>query len=81
MFFTDNRNQPRKINVTATPPVVDPTTGSTITPGYYTRETQISVAKYNPYEPLELLTDYQQATGASISRCTTYNTSNAANTA
>nr|MBC8296878.1 hypothetical protein [Pelagibacterales bacterium] len=55
LFFTDNRNQPRKINVTATPPVVNPTTGSTITPGYYTRENQISVAKYNPYEPLEVM--------------------------
>jgi hypothetical protein len=69
LFFTDNRNQPRKINVTATPPVVNPTTGSTITPGYYTRENQISVAKYNPYEPLELLTTIK-TTGATSSGVT-----------
>ena len=42
LFWTDNRNQPRKINVTK--PF-----------GYYFKENQISVAKYNPYEPIELL--------------------------
>ena len=63
LFWTDNRNQPRKINVTATPPVVNQTTGLTTTPGYYTRENQISVAKYNPYAPLKLLTTIE-ATGA-----------------
>jgi hypothetical protein len=36
LFFTDNRNQPRKINVDQEL-------------GYYTTEDQISVAKYNPY--------------------------------
>jgi len=41
LFFTDNRNQPRKINITRTPP-------------YYTTEDQISVAKYYPYETIEL---------------------------
>ena len=40
LFFTDNRNQPRKINVT------NPL-------GYYTTEDQISVAKYNPYQAIE----------------------------
>ena len=44
LFFTDNRNQPRKINVTT----------ATTTPGYYTTEDQISVAKYNPYKAIEI---------------------------
>jgi hypothetical protein len=42
LFFTDNRNQPRKINVNQ--PL-----------GYYTKESDISVAKYNPYEPISLV--------------------------
>ena len=42
LFWTDNNNQPRKINVTHSP-------------GYYTEEHQISVAKYNPYEPISLV--------------------------
>ena len=43
LFFTDNRNQPRKINVV-----------SANTLNYYTTEDQISVATYNPYESIEL---------------------------
>tara|TARA_R110001632_G_scaffold83339_2_gene184521 strand:- start:7653 stop:11918 length:4266 start_codon:yes stop_codon:yes gene_type:complete len=42
LFFTDNRNQPRKINITRSL-------------GYYTLENQLSVAKYNPYLPISLL--------------------------
>ena len=41
LFFTDNRNQPRKVNINQAP-------------GYYTSEDQISVAKYYPYESIEL---------------------------
>ena len=41
LFWTDNRNQPRKINV-------DSALNNGIT--YYTNEDQISVAKYYPYE-------------------------------
>ena len=41
MFFTDNRNQPRKVNVLRTSE-------------YYTTEDQISVAKYYPHETIEL---------------------------
>ena len=37
LFWTDNRNQPRKINV------------NLAQPGYYVTEDQISVAKYYPY--------------------------------
>ena len=42
LFFTDNRNQPRKISVDNVA-------------GYYTSEDQISVAKYSPWEPISLL--------------------------
>jgi len=41
LFFTDNRNQPRKINITRDS-------------SYYTSEDQISVAKYYPYETIQL---------------------------
>jgi hypothetical protein len=43
LFWTDNRNQPRKINVS-----------SALNPNYYTREEQISVAKYAPVDPITL---------------------------
>jgi len=41
LFFTDNRNQPRKVNVNKEQ-------------GYYTIEDQISVAKYYPFESIQL---------------------------
>tara|TARA_R100000951_G_scaffold42141_1_gene35506 strand:+ start:2227 stop:8208 length:5982 start_codon:yes stop_codon:yes gene_type:complete len=44
LFWTDNRNQPRKINI-------DRALGD---PLYYTTEDQISVAKYYPYSPPRL---------------------------
>lgn len=44
LFWTDNRNQPRKINL-------DLASNGT----YYTEENHISVAKYNPYQPIGLL--------------------------
>ena len=52
LFFTDNRNQPRKVNIN-------------YQTGYYTIEDQISVAKYYPYQTIEL---YQgsQVTGAQL---------------
>jgi hypothetical protein len=43
LFWTDNRNQPRKINVT-----------SATQDGYYSTEDNISVAKYNPYQSIQL---------------------------
>jgi len=43
LFWTDNRNQPRKINI------------NLAEPGYYTKEDHISVAKYYPYNPILLL--------------------------
>lgn len=44
LFFTDNRNQPRKINVNT----------AILDPSYYYDEAQISVAKYAPVEPISL---------------------------
>ena len=48
LYFTDNRNQPRVINVTFANP------NGANTPTYYETEDQISVAKYNPYQSIEL---------------------------
>ena len=59
LFFTDNRNQPRKINVT--------NAGNDST--YYTTEDQISVAKYNPYKPIELI--QEEVTGTGVVTLTT----------
>ena len=44
LFWTDNRNQPRRINIAQANPT------SLYWPTYYTNEDQISVAKYYPYE-------------------------------
>ena len=49
LFWTDNRNQPRKINIDLANP-----TGVFAAATYYTTEDQISVAKYNPYACMEL---------------------------
>ena len=49
LFWTDDRNQPRKINVDIANPLNDSF------PTYYSNEDEISVAKYYPYEtPLVL---------------------------
>ena len=52
LFWTDNRNQPRKINVKTASEV----------PGYYTKEEQISVAKNFPYKSIELWQESQLGT-------------------
>lgn len=54
LFWTDNRNQPRRINVQS---AVD------FSPNYYTSEDQISVATYAPFQPIEL---YHRRNGAFI---------------
>ena len=46
LFFTDNRNQPRKINVKTA--IANPET-------YYTSEDHVSVAKYAPYSSISFL--------------------------
>ena len=43
LFWTDNRNQPRKINVNLANP------NNLASPTYYTNEDQISIIKYNPH--------------------------------
>jgi len=48
LFWTDNRNQPRKINVVLANP------NKVTNPTYYTNEDQISVAKYYPFTPIKL---------------------------
>ena len=45
LFFTDNRNQPRKININTA-------IGNS---NYYNNEDHVSVAKYYPYNPIHLL--------------------------
>ncbi len=59
LFWTDNRNQPRKINVD-----LANSTGA-VNPTYYTTEDQISVAKYNPYKPMQMYA-VSTATGVSV---------------
>jgi hypothetical protein len=54
LFWTDNRNQPRKINF-----------NSAANGTYYTKESDISVAKYNPYQPINLLTKVIKTTNSS----------------
>lgn len=48
LFWTDNRNQPRKINLKT----------AETNNSYYTNEDHISVAKYAPYKPIDLYKDY-----------------------
>lgn len=48
LFFTDDRNQPRKINIETA--ISNPRT-------YYTHEDHISVAKFAPFNPISFLND------------------------
>ena len=59
LFFTDNRNQPRKININLA------SNGS-----YYKEENDISIAKYNPYDPISLLKKVNTTTTTSGSSST-----------
>ena len=69
LFWTDNRNQPRKININnavafpAAPPSTFRSPAQTATP-YYTNEDQISVAKYAPWKPISLVNIDEIAIGA-----------------
>ena len=65
LFWTDNRNQPRKINVDLANPTNQPI------PTYYTTEDQISVAKYNPHECIELYAESKGSTSANTKYETT----------
>jgi hypothetical protein len=50
LFWTDNRNQPRKINVKNSL-------------GYYTKEEHVSVAKYYPYKAIDLYSESELVLG------------------
>ena len=54
LFFTDNRNQPRKINISF----------AAENSNYYTNEDQISVSKFLPYEAIRL---YKNSTTTGLS--------------
>ena len=58
LFWTDNRNQPRCINISLANP------NRLATPTHYTNEDQISVAKYNPYKCIELYAESKLTTSA-----------------
>jgi len=55
LFWTDNRNQPRKINVSLANPQSLPS------PTHYVNEDQISVAKYYPYRTPLVLEDNKRS--------------------
>jgi hypothetical protein len=57
LFFTDNRNQPRKININLANP------SALASPTYYTNEDQISIIKYNPYVSMEVYQEIGVNTG------------------
>jgi len=57
LFFTDNRNQPRKININLANP------NNLASPTYYTNEDQISIIKYNPYIPMDIYQEIGVNTG------------------
>ena len=52
LFWTDNRNQPRKINIDSA------ISGATSGIPYYINEDQISVAKYAPIDVIQFLDEY-----------------------
>jgi len=56
LFWTDNRNQPRKINTTLANP------DNIAHPTYYTNDDSIAVAKYFPYETPKVLEQVTQST-------------------
>jgi hypothetical protein len=70
LFFTDSRNQPRKINVKLANP-----NANNFAPTYYVSEDQISVAKYNPYECIRVVKPSEQA-GAVVLATTLTTSSN-----
>ena len=69
LFWTDNLNQPRKINVRL----------AEQSSGHYTNEDQISVAKYAPYEPILVLDRVQVTIVGGVTESNTIVVSNANN--
>ncbi len=64
LFWTDNNNQPRKINVKLAQNT-----------GHYTNEDQISVAKYAPCEPVIVLDRYNTTISGTVSNSAIVNIS------
>jgi hypothetical protein len=81
LFWTDNRNQPRKININTAiaAPAFPPESTRTSAPAspnpYYISEDHISVAKYYPWKPIVLTDIAQQTAGAPITASTMTNPS------
>ena len=79
LFWTDNRNQPRKININtavalpAFPPSATRAPSVPTTNPYYTKEDHISVAKYYPWKPISLTDVGQQLIGDPITKSTMTN--------
>ena len=69
LFFTDNRNQPRKININS----------AINNSNYYNTEDTISVAKYNPYEAISLLKKVNKKTTSATTSSSTVNIENTDN--
>jgi len=61
LFWTDNLNQPRKINITRA--LADAT--------HYTTEEQVSVAKYAPFEPILVMERVQTSLTAAVNNSAT----------
>ena len=66
LFWTDNRNQPRKIN----------TVKAAENPQHYLNEDHVSVAKYSPYQPLNLYKDYSGTYKTTMKDATSVNLPN-----
>jgi len=81
LFWTDDRNQPRKININTAFkfPARQPISGSGAAPvnpnPYYTNEDQISVAKYYPWKPISLMNINEVSVGATPTTSTMSNPS------
>ena len=63
LFWTDDRNQPRKINISnaISNTFTDELQHATNNWGYYKNEDHISVAKYAPITPIQLWKEYDDA--------------------
>lgn len=73
LFWTDNRNQPRKINIALFSSTPQSSRSSSITTQeYYTQEHQISVAKYSPYQAIQLYNRITVETSGSTVSTTAY---------
>ena len=66
LFWTDNRNQPRKINVNLA------NSSGLSTPTHYTTEEQISLAKYYPYKTAQLHSSIKLYNATSVEVASSY---------